>query len=67
MESKSLVVVGAGVSGTAAAIEAANAGVQVTLIDENPIPVSMMGMDVPSSSAKGSRARCATGPRCWKG
>ena len=31
MESKSLVVVGAGVSGTAA-IEAAKAGVQVTLI-----------------------------------
>ena len=47
MESKSLVVVGAGISGTAAAIEAAKAGVQVTLIDENPIPVSMMGLDVP--------------------
>ena len=52
MESKSLVVVGAGVSGTAAAIEAANAGVQVTLIDENPIPVSMMGMDVPQFFGK---------------
>ena len=34
-------------SGTAAAIEAAKAGVQVTLIDENPIGMSMMGLDVP--------------------
>ena len=48
MESKPLVVVGAGVSGTAAAIEAARAGVRVTLIDENPIGISMMGLDVPS-------------------
>ena len=47
MESKPLVVVGAGVSGTAAAIEAAKAGVQVTLIDENPVSMRMMGLDVP--------------------
>ena len=47
MESRPLVVVGAGVAGTAAAIEAARAGVQVTLIDENPIGASMMGLDVP--------------------
>ena len=47
MESKPLVVVGAGVSGTAAAIEAAKAGVQVTLVDENPISASMMGLNVP--------------------
>ena len=47
MESKPLVVVGAGVSGTAAAIEAARAGVQVTLVDENPISASMMGLNVP--------------------
>ena len=47
MESRPLVVVGAGVSGTAAAIEAARAGVQVTLIDENPVGLSMMGLDVP--------------------
>ncbi|MDE2901885.1 MAG: FAD-dependent oxidoreductase [Chloroflexota bacterium] len=47
MESRPLVVVGAGVSGTAAAIEAARAGVQVTLIDENPIPASMAGLNVP--------------------
>ena len=47
MDSRPLVVVGAGVSGTAAAIEAAKAGVQVTLIDENPIGMSMIGLDVP--------------------
>ena len=47
MESKPLVVVGAGVSGTAAAIEAARAGVRVTLIDENPISTSMVGLNVP--------------------
>ncbi len=47
MESRPLVVVGAGIAGTAAAIEAARAGVQVTLVDENPVGFSTMGMDVP--------------------
>ena len=47
MESQSLVVVGAGVSGTAAAIEAARAGVQVTLVDESPVPESMAALNVP--------------------
>lgn len=47
MDSMPLVVVGAGVSGTAAAIEAAKAGVQVTLIDENPLSASMVGLNVP--------------------
>ncbi len=47
MESRPLVVVGAGVAGTAAAIAAAKAGVPVALIDENPIGESMMGLDVP--------------------
>ncbi len=47
MESKPLVVLGAGVAGTAAAIEAARAGVQVTLVDENPVNLSTMGLDVP--------------------
>ena len=47
MESTPLVVVGAGVSGTAAAIEAAMAGVQVTLVDENPVPTSLLGLDIP--------------------
>ena len=47
MESTPLIVVGAGVAGTAAAIEAARAGVQVTLVDENPVSLSTMGLDVP--------------------
>ena len=47
MESRQLVVVGAGVSGTAAAVEAARVGVQVTLIDENPVSTSMVGLNVP--------------------
>ena len=40
-------VVGAGIAGTAAAIEAARAGVEVTLVDENPISLATMGLDVP--------------------
>ncbi|MCY4473971.1 MAG: NAD(P)/FAD-dependent oxidoreductase [Chloroflexi bacterium] len=47
MEARPLVVVGAGVAGTAAAIEAAKVGVQVTLIDENPVPAAMAGLNVP--------------------
>ena len=47
MESRPLVVVGAGISGTAAAIQAAEVGVSVSLIDENPIPNGMVGMNVP--------------------
>jgi thioredoxin reductase len=42
-----VVVVGAGTAGVAAAIEAARAGVEVLLIDENPIDNDMMAMDVP--------------------
>lgn len=42
-----LVVVGAGVAGVAAAIEAARAGVQVMLVDEHPVDMDMMAMDVP--------------------
>jgi thioredoxin reductase len=40
-------VVGAGVAGVAAALEAARAGVQVLLIDEHPVDNDMMAMDVP--------------------
>ncbi len=47
METSPLVVVGAGIAGAAAAIEAAKAGVQVTLIDENPVPTSMLGLNIP--------------------
>lgn len=42
-----LVVVGAGPSGTAAAIDAAKAGKTVLLVDENPVSGALMGNDVP--------------------
>jgi thioredoxin reductase len=42
-----LVVVGAGVAGVAAAIEAAEAGIEVLLVDEHPVDNDMMAMDVP--------------------
>src|SRR5206468_11801070 len=42
-----VVVVGAGVTGIAAAIEAARAGIEVMLIDEHPIDNDMMAMDAP--------------------
>ena len=41
------VVVGAGPAGTAAAIDAARAGRRVLLVDENPVPATAMGGDVP--------------------
>jgi thioredoxin reductase len=42
-----LIVVGGGVAGVAAAIEAARAGVEVLLVDEHPVDNDMMAMDVP--------------------
>ena len=42
-----VVVVGAGPSGIAAAIEAKGAGASVLLIDENPVSGALMGNDVP--------------------
>jgi NADPH-dependent 2,4-dienoyl-CoA reductase/sulfur reductase-like enzyme len=42
-----IVVVGAGPSGIAAAIEAANGGAAVLLVDENPVSGALMGNDVP--------------------
>ena len=42
-----LVVVGAGPAGTAAATAAARAGVPVLLVDEHPLDVELMAMDVP--------------------
>ena len=42
-----LVIVGAGPSGIAAAIEAAKAGATVLLVDENPVSGALMGNDVP--------------------
>ncbi len=42
-----VVVIGAGPSGTAAAIAAAKAGKSVLLVDENPVSGALMGNDVP--------------------
>ena len=42
-----VVVVGAGASGTAAAIAAAKGGASVLLLDENPVPGALIGTDVP--------------------
>ncbi|MEG3145133.1 FAD-dependent oxidoreductase [Sphingomonas sp. RT2P30] len=42
-----VVVVGAGAAGTAAAIEAAQGGASVLLLDENPVPGALIGTDVP--------------------
>ncbi len=42
-----VVVIGAGPSGTAAAIAAAQSGSSVLLIDENPVSGALMGNDVP--------------------
>lgn len=46
-ESCQLLVVGAGPAGLAAAIEGASRGLQVMLVDENPIPFATLGEDVP--------------------
>ena len=42
-----IVVVGAGPSGVAAAIDAAKAGAKVLLVDENPVSGALMGNDIP--------------------
>jgi thioredoxin reductase len=42
-----LVVIGAGPSGIAAALEGAASGISVLLIDENPVSGALMGNDVP--------------------
>ncbi|MGI4955582.1 MAG: NAD(P)/FAD-dependent oxidoreductase [Janthinobacterium lividum] len=46
-ETTTLLVVGAGPAGLAAAIAAANSGVKVVVVDENPVPAATMGDDVP--------------------
>lgn len=46
-KTKHVIVVGAGAAGCAAALEAANAGLQVTIIDEHPQEVSAMSLDAP--------------------
>ena len=42
-----LLVVGAGPAGLAAAVEGAREGRRTVLVDENPLPPGLMGMDVP--------------------
>ena len=42
-----LLVIGAGPAGIAAALAAAEHGVQVTLVDEHPVPLRTMGAEVP--------------------
>jgi thioredoxin reductase len=46
-EQAELLVIGAGEAGLAAALEAARAGLRVTLVDENPLGAGLIGMDVP--------------------
>ncbi len=46
-EHAQLLVVGAGPAGIAAATRAAALGLRVVLVDENPVPISLMGLDVP--------------------
>ena len=47
MEKVQLVVVGGGVAGASAAIEAARAGLEVTLVDEHPVDFSLMAQEIP--------------------
>ena len=42
-----ILVIGAGLAGTAAAIAAARGGISVLLVDENPVSSELIGMDVP--------------------
>jgi thioredoxin reductase len=46
-EHAQLLVIGAGPAGLAAAIEAAGLGLSVVVVDENPVPAALMGLDVP--------------------
>ncbi len=46
-ETTQLLVVGAGPAGVAAAAHAVRLGIEVVLADENPVPASVMGDDIP--------------------
>lgn len=52
-ERAQLLVIGAGHAGLTAAIEAAERGLSVILVDENPIPFRTMGDDVPLHYGQG--------------
>src|SRR5260221_4819018 len=47
MEKRQIIVVGGGVSGCAAALEAAKLGLAVTLVDEHPQSLASMSLDAP--------------------
>ena len=47
MEQTDLIIIGAGPGGMQAAITAANAGIQVTLIDSNPLPGGQYYKQIP--------------------
>ena len=47
MSTEQVVVIGAGIAGVSAAIEAAGHGLGVTLVDEHPLDLSTMAMDAP--------------------
>ena len=46
-EATDVLIIGAGPAGISAALTAVAAGVRVTLVDENPVPLHTMGEDVP--------------------
>jgi thioredoxin reductase len=52
-ERAQLLVIGAGHAGLTAAIEAAERGLSVVLVDENPVPFRTMGDDVPLHYGQG--------------
>lgn len=58
-EQVQVLVIGAGAAGTAAALEAARLGARVKLVDENPVPGDLAGLDVPLFF--GGRAGAALG------
>src|SRR5690348_15694946 len=55
-ERTQILVVGAGPAGLAAAIEAAERGLQVMLVDENPVAAADMGEEVPLHFGQGFSA-----------
>ena len=57
---------GAGPAGTAAAIAAAKAGLDVLLIDENPLDFDLMAMDVPLYFGQ-RMSLVRNGQLCWSG
>ncbi len=58
-----VLVIGAGIAGVAAAIEAATSGASVLLIDENPVGPGLMGLDTPLYYGGRYTAAIQTKPR----